>query len=387
MGSLELPKLRQLGDQENRGRDISFFACFRVSFIRNQLSLCLWLSTPLPSHDEAFILRSLKPSSKSTMAASDTQALLLRVSFGMLVAGIIDSSLRSSPRKSVSGLFIPSILLGVLAGGWLGYVNRIAPLPYLVCHPQPSLFTILITLRRTRYSIFLKRKSIAMASTMTGMTRSPRLLACMNSPGLFPTYMSLTWPSYLISLFYYKVKAAASCTAANLRGGNVVAIVMTSTLSILCRNLIEGEDKRARGAPLYQLHTGLNIALFPVLFFFSGLYYTDVYSTVVVLLAYYTHLSRVSAPKPSISSDVGTILVGVASLLMRQTNVFWVVVYMGGLEVFHSVKTMKPAPVDKPELNTLTQVIRHYAWRYSLGEIHDPPLNIAFIDGRFTLMA
>src|SRR4051812_7721932 len=33
-------------------------------------------------------------------------------------------------------------------------------------------------------------------------------------------------------------------------------------------------------------HTALNIALFPPLFFFSALYYTDVISTLVVLLSY-----------------------------------------------------------------------------------------------------
>ena len=105
------------------------------------------------------------------MAGSDTQALLLRVSLGMLVAGIIDNSLRSTPRRSISGSIIPTLILGILAGGWLGYVNLIAPKPYLVRLTSNLRRISLITSNRTKYFTSHRLRSIAMVNTMTGMIR------------------------------------------------------------------------------------------------------------------------------------------------------------------------------------------------------------------------
>ncbi|RYC53803.1 hypothetical protein CHU98_g12406 [Xylaria longipes] len=122
--------------------------------------------------------------------------------------------------------------------------------------------------------------------------------------------------------------------------------------------------------------TGINIALFPVLFFFSGLYYTDPASTLIVLLAYTNHLTRVGTKKPSFLNDIYSLALGILALGFRQTNIFWVVVYMGGLEVVHAIKTLNPAPVETPKFQTISDQIRFYAWRYSLGDIHDPSLSL-----------
>ncbi|KAF3062345.1 Dol-P-Glc:Glc(2)Man(9)GlcNAc(2)-PP-Dol alpha-1,2-glucosyltransferase [Daldinia childiae] len=123
--------------------------------------------------------------------------------------------------------------------------------------------------------------------------------------------------------------------------------------------------------------TGINVTLFPVLFFFSGLYYTDVLSTFTVLLAYINHLSRMYSDKPSTASNIRTIFLGLLALSVRQTNIFWVVVYMGGLEVVHVIKTLCPESIAAPKFQTLSEQISFYVWRYSLGDIHDPPLNLA----------
>jgi alpha-1,2-glucosyltransferase len=95
-------------------------------------------------------------------------------------------------------------------------------------------------------------------------------------------------------------------------------------------------------ASFESYYTGLNIALFPVLFFFTALYYTDVASTMVVLVAYRNHLLRLAPQPPSFKNDLWTVLLGVWALFMRQTNVFWVVVYMGGLEAAHVLRTVEP---------------------------------------------
>ncbi|KAJ4357655.1 glucosyltransferase [Didymosphaeria variabile] len=88
---------------------------------------------------------------------------------------------------------------------------------------------------------------------------------------------------------------------------------------------------------LLDAHTALNTSLFPPLFFFSGLYYTDVLSTLVVLAAYYTYLSQRGSTNYLVSGWL-TINVGVIALLFRQTNIFWVAVFPAGLTVVDTLK-------------------------------------------------
>lgn len=141
---------------------------------------------------------------------------------------------------------------------------------------------------------------------------------------------------------------------------------------------------------LYAFHTALNVALFPVLFFFSALYYTDVYSTLVTLVAYRTHLFRrqfataaAQPAAPPLWSGLVAVVLGLAMLLMRQTNVFWVVVYMGGLEAVQAVKGLRlqqPAQDHVIPASPLAMAW-HYARQYARGHVHDPPLGQSWPDG------
>jgi alpha-1,2-glucosyltransferase len=132
--------------------------------------------------------------------------------------------------------------------------------------------------------------------------------------------------------------------------------MLTALLAIQCRHLIEVRAaERERGTRLdgpssYSFHTGINIATMPVIFFFSALYYTDVFSTLVVLVAYRNHLLRLGTEAPGALNGLWTVILGGAALFMRQTNVFWVVVYMGGCEAVHAL-------------------------RWPDRSVHDPPLN------------
>ncbi|KAK8091240.1 alpha- glucosyltransferase alg10 [Apiospora phragmitis] len=128
----------------------------------------------------------------------------------------------------------------------------------------------------------------------------------------------------------------------------------------------------------YALHSGFNIALFPVLFFFSGLFYTDVLSTCVVLAAYSNHKARVSSRSgpPSFLNDVYTVALGVCALSMRQTNVFWVVVYMGGLEAVAALKSLNREPADA-SFNVIQSQFQLFPWRYTQGHVYDPSLGNA----------
>ena len=136
---------------------------------------------------------------------------------------------------------------------------------------------------------------------------------------------------------------------------------------------------------LYAMHSALNVGLFPLIFFFSSLYYTDVASCLAVLVAYHVHLTRTASPaSPSFLSDIMVVLVGIVALTIRQTNVFWVVLFMGGLEVVHIVKALQP---DGPgslrsEAKSADEPFWNYFHRYKRGDVHDPPVNLAWPDGR-----
>ncbi|RSM05485.1 Dol-P-Glc:Glc(2)Man(9)GlcNAc(2)-PP-Dol alpha-1,2-glucosyltransferase [Fusarium oligoseptatum] len=176
------------------------------------------------------------------------------------------------------------------------------------------------------------------------------------------------------------------CDASSLRVANAVALMFLAYLALQCRHQIESRLYEAhslirlRVHSQYALHTAFNIALFPLLFFFSGLYYTDVASTAAVLVAYLNHLNRIGRNRSSVLNDLLTVILGVFTLFFRQTNVFWVVVYMGGLEVVHAIKTLRPERVDQPFMSSLAEQVKFYLWRYSVGDIHDPPLNLLWID-------
>jgi alpha-1,2-glucosyltransferase len=98
--------------------------------------------------------------------------------------------------------------------------------------------------------------------------------------------------------------------------------------------------------------------LCPLLFFFSALYYTDVLSAFVVMEAYrwYVYLgksqdqSRYPSSKYSVHtlssmSGVAIFLLGLFAMLVRQTNVFWVAVFLGGLQAVRTLTSCThPAP-------------------------------------------
>ncbi|KKF93368.1 Dol-P-Glc:Glc(2)Man(9)GlcNAc(2)-PP-Dol alpha-1 2-glucosyltransferase [Ceratocystis platani] len=192
---------------------------------------------------------------------------------------------------------------------------------------------------------------------------------------------------YLLSILAMKVRllfVGDPCSAFMLRSFNVWSIAVVALLASLCRRRIEASlaRKENRGSiSSYSIHTGLNIALFPLVFFFSGLYYTDVLSTVSILAAYAHHLDRINSSSSSLISDFVAILLGIAALFMRQTNIFWVVVYMGGLETVHAVKQSKtPTDAKMVPQSTLSGRVNSALQKYSRGKIHDPPISSCWPD-------
>lgn len=110
-------------------------------------------------------------------------------------------------------------------------------------------------------------------------------------------------------------------------------------------------------------HAALNLCLFPPLFFFYGLYYTDVLSAGSVLLAYYFFLNR---------QTTGLLVAGLSSLLFRQTNIFWIAVFLGGLEVIRSLGR----PFTHPP--AWTDTLRVFSDKASY---YDPLVGEAYFEG------
>ncbi|KAI1798615.1 glycosyltransferase family 59 protein [Daldinia bambusicola] len=269
------------------------------------------------------------------------------VDHGLLAAATYMYAVREigSPRIGL-GLFLSLIIIKLLAYAWLSFVTEHAPNPYLdeVFHiPQAQVYY---------YGKF---------GVWDDKITTP--------PGL-----------YILTLLGARL-SKLSCSVYSLREFNVKIISYLAVAAITVRAQLQ-HLKRAndRQSPIpYSIDsfwTGINVTLFPVLFFFSGLYYTDVLSTFVVLFAYIHHLGRIRSDNPPVASHIRTIVVGLIALSVRQTNIFWVVVYIGGLEAVHVIRTLSPEPTNTPAFETLSEQIKFYVWRYSLGDIHDPPLNL-----------
>jgi alpha-1,2-glucosyltransferase len=189
------------------------------------------------------------------------------------------------------------------------------------------------------------------------------------------------------------------CRVSSLRFHNVLALVFLLSYAIDCRGLITLAWKRDRNEPVRRwirdarplsadmLHTGANIALFPLLFFFSGLYYTDVLSTAVVLGMYRLFLERKGARTNSAAGLVWLHPVGLVALTMRQTNIFWVAVFMGALELVRTIKANKvDIATGKPAPRALKDVAIEKFQQYSHGNIHDIGLKNAGVIGRVSFM-
>jgi alpha-1,2-glucosyltransferase len=96
----------------------------------------------------------------------------------------------------------------------------------------------------------------------------------------------------------------------------------------------------------------------PLLFFFSALYYTDVLSAFAVTEVYrwYVYKNNTLAQSSYISSRLSEqalssicgmviFLLGLFAMSVRQTNVFWVAVFLGGLQTVRTLSSRKhPGP-------------------------------------------
>jgi DIE2/ALG10 family. len=184
-------------------------------------------------------------------------------------------------------------------------------------------------------------------------------------PGLY------LWSYALCAVLLLLRGSPKEISTADLRTTNVAA--MTVLLPWRLQTLLDflRRKRNTRPAGAWLSHTVLNICLFPPLFFFSGLYYTDILALLVVIEAYNWDLKRDS--EGGISGLV-FLLVGLASLAFRQTNIFWVSLFLGGLQ---AVRTLRR--VCRP---CKSSDVIEVAKRSSQNELYDPLVGDATFVGQ-----
>ena len=147
----------------------------------------------------------------------------------------------------------------------------------------------------------------------------------------------------------------------NLLGAFAIAKILIAIVDRLHPAQTEASKEESVVLEFRKRHTVANIMFFPVLFFFYGLYYTDVLSTLAVLVTYLFHLKR---------QPFWTLIAGLVSLWFRQTNVFWVGTYLGVLELRRSLPV--PGAPNKSKISKTSNFDR---------VLHDPLIADASLNG------
>jgi hypothetical protein len=162
--------------------------------------------------------------------------------------------------------------------------------------------------------------------------------------------------SYVLSLVRWAWDPSEfECSAAELRLTNVVLVYM-----LLVALYVWAAVSRREVNEQSVLQREYCIVSFPLIFFFSGLYYTDLLSTFTVVMAYIFWISASQAEGfRRWFYQVLHLLMGLLAVASRQTNIFWVAVFLGGLQVIDTLKTLNGAK-----------------------SVHDPAIAEAYFEGQ-----
>lgn len=200
-------------------------------------------------------------------------------------------------------------------------------------------------------------------------------------PGLY------LWSYLLCAALLFLRGSPKEVGPSELRTTNVAA--MTVLLPWRLQTLLDllRKERNTRPSGAWVSHTVLNICLFPPLFFFSALYYTDILALLVVAEAYIWDIKRSSgSAKKTWSSALlghaslrtaGFLVFGLAALAFRQTNIFWVSVFLGGLQVVRTLRE-NATPCKSSDL---AEIIK----KSSQKELYDPLVEEASFTGRLDM--
>ncbi|KAL8634849.1 MAG: hypothetical protein Q9228_007596, partial [Teloschistes exilis] len=186
---------------------------------------------------------------------------------------------------------------------------------------------------------------------------------------------------YGVSLFYLAILSLVGIKkyvrVADLRRTNLLAAALlpVSLRSILKNNVNKYDGFNSNPEMLSDLwlkaevnHAVFNMCIFPPLFFFYALYYTDVWSVLSVLITFQLHQWKCRRIM---------IVAAIFSLFFRQTNIFWVAIFLGGLEIIRKIQPGRTC-VEFPVNPTLLDIVTG-SWQHA--RIYDPWISQAiFID-------
>ncbi|GIZ44523.1 hypothetical protein CKM354_000771900 [Cercospora kikuchii] len=186
---------------------------------------------------------------------------------------------------------------------------------------------------------------------------------------------------YLIS---YLAQPLLGCGVGSLRAVNaacLVALLLALIATYNVRRKSNGQNGYLSG--LLAVHSSLNIVLFPPLFFFSALYYTDIASTLSWTIFYWFFLRSIARRDLSSVDALLQVILGVASLSFRQTNIFWVAVAPLALklviELDQGHRVVKQSMYKRAEgFGDSTWSVAKTSWKMNV--IYDPPVRDAFIE-------
>jgi alpha-1,2-glucosyltransferase len=131
-------------------------------------------------------------------------------------------------------------------------------------------------------------------------------------------------------------------------------------------------------------HSALDVTLFPPLFFFSALYYTDLPSTLSVLVFYLFFLYSYGRNISSWLRISGLVSLGAVSLLFRQTNIFWIAVFPAGIVLVNGLDSGHHVVKDSMHRraegfgDSMMSVVRT-CWKMEV--IFDPTVRDAWFEG------
>ena len=203
------------------------------------------------------------------------------------------------------------------------------------------------------------------SSRLVGLPAFPRSLFSLPLPplerplGLSEKRYLLSWPVITTGLWWSRWTPFLSLA----RGSNNISIMV---LLVSLRCVVEPSG---RSSPRTAAHAAFNLSLFPPLFFFCALYYTDVPSVLSVVVVYVAF---------KMERPLLVVPLGLVSLLFRQTNIFWVAVYLGGREVLRQLRRGKERDGFKDDASFLG--LAKASWKH--GAVYDPLVREAWFEGK-----
>lgn len=131
-----------------------------------------------------------------------------------------------------------------------------------------------------------------------------------------------------------------------------------------------------------DVHSAVNISLFPPLFFFSALYYTDITSTLCVLLSYRFFLQSQDPASNTVVSTTLAVISGIVALLFRQTNIFWVALFPAALAVVGCLERSPSTTSDDYDETNGSSFLNIITKSWQTCQIYDCTVEDAYFEGQ-----